>query len=130
MNQGLWQYDYSVDLANLLFQFLNYFGNNIDFSVTTFFPWDPFCRNNSPTNSFDHHPIYMRMPWASDPLLIIDPLNNQNNVGKSSFKITEIKAWFEEAYNVINSVLSNTSEKHMYELKHKFLVVVNDECRN
>ena len=121
MTQTSWHYDQSSDLANSLFQFFNFFGNNIDFSQTTFYPCNPYWRNNSLMNSFDHYPIFMRMPPSTDPLLIIDPLNPQNNVGKSSFKISEIKSWFEKAYSDINAALSNSTEGY----KSRFLQTFN-----
>ena len=124
MNMTSWQNEYPTDLANWLFIFLNFFGNSIDFSQTTFYPWNPSWWRNSATSTFDHNPIYMRMPSSTDPLLIIDPLNLQNNVGKSSFKILDIKSWFEKAYNDINAALSNSAEGYKTRFLQTFILEV------
>jgi non-canonical poly(A) RNA polymerase PAPD5/7 len=53
-------------------------------------------------NEYTYHMSSIFQKGSEDGgLIIMDPLNSENNVGKSSFNIADIKSCFESAYNQI-----------------------------
>ena len=93
-----------TDLVSTLSQFLWFYGCNIDFKHTTIHPWSP--------GDLSHNPIYTQYIAIDAHMLIVDPLNIENNVGKSSFNIEEIKRWFADAYNFLNLTPINTLDTY------------------
>jgi DNA polymerase sigma len=79
------------DLGTTIAQFLHFYSIYINFNTYVIQPCYP--------GDYSHGPIMIRhlLVNAEDKLLIIDPLNQNNNVGKSSFNIEEIKQCFQEA---------------------------------
>lgn len=71
------------DLAATLSQFLHFYAYQVGFSMYIIHPCNP--------GDLSHQPILYKFPTYTDPLVINDPLNTQNNVSKSSFKADDIK---------------------------------------
>ena len=102
------------DLALTLMQFFYFYSYTVHFSFAVIQPCPP--------GEFPHNPLYMRYNLFEDKLMIVDPLNQNNNVGKSSFKIEEIKELFKQTYTVLSSTSQYNS--HLYEeWKEKVFVV-------
>lgn len=99
--QGMYDHFYndkSPDHSNLsltLRSFLEYYGKYVDFSKLTIKPCMP--------GEVIQNPVWYQ--FTDEKLLIVDPLNANNNVGKSSFNIAEIKVCFEKAFQTIKGLM-------------------------
>lgn len=86
-----------ADLGYTIFQFLTFYTFYVDFKKWDILPLKEEAGLIPPGSS----PI-ANSSWPDEKLNIIDPLNPENNVGKSSFKIDEIKQCFKEAWDVLS----------------------------
>lgn len=101
------------DLAYTLVQFLHFYSYLVNFSNSVIQPLAPGDYTSNPIfNSFH----------LNDKLTIIDPLNQSNNVGKSSFNIQLIKECFMQTCSILSQNSPHPPE--MYEeWKRKVLTV-------
>lgn len=103
---------YHDDLAYTLIQFLHFYSFTVQFSSSYIHPCNP--------GDFSHNTVYTNF-HMDEKLMIIDPLNSNNNVGKSSFNIDYIKSCFQKSYNILSSTGPYNAET--YEEWKKVLTV-------
>ncbi|CAI2373830.1 unnamed protein product [Moneuplotes crassus] len=96
------------DLGCTVFQFLHFYGYFFDFQK-----WDirPQLEEGGMIG-LGCEPIVDNQ-WPDEKLNIFDPLNASNNVGKSSFKIEEIKECFKECADIISPILFSYQQFEM-----------------
>ena len=62
------------------------------------------------------HPFEHNMPYTLDPLLVEDPLNESNNVGRNAFRIFSVLRAFSDAHRALMASLEwdmqSTAEFH------------------
>jgi hypothetical protein len=84
-------------LGQLLMEFLRLFGEDMELAEEGFSVRGGGFRFQSKGNP--------RHPLASDPAIIVDPINIMNNVARSSYRIQQVQRAFAEALTNLRSVI-------------------------
>ncbi|CAD8083001.1 unnamed protein product [Paramecium primaurelia] len=109
-------------IGTLLIEFLNIYGCELDYAGKTICPDQPEVFEQETTIIFDPHNFAY---CQQQSLVIIDPLNPQNNVGRPSYNVAKIKLAFTVAFSKLLTFDSSTQQ---YPLKFFFNSAQNIQC--